>query len=113
MQLDIAQFGGALKRVAVVASSNPSVRIDADAAGKLVTLSASSPEQGESTELLDAEVDGSDLSIALNFHYVLDCVNAVSGADILSLELQGPMQPAIFKSYGKINYLYLLMPVRM
>ena len=113
VQLDVEQFGSALKRVSVVASSNPSVRIDVDAAGKLVRLSASSPDQGESNEMVDAEVDGSDLSIALNFHYVFDCVNAVSGSDAMTLELQGPMQPAIFKSYGPINYLYLLMPVRM
>ena len=113
VRLDAAQFGGALKRVSVIASSNPSVRFDADADGHLMRLSASSPDQGESSELLDADVEGQTMSIALNFHYVFDCVNAVGSADDLSLELQGPMQPAIFKAYGKINYLYLLMPVRM
>ena len=113
VRLDVDQFGSALKRVSVIASSNPSVRFDADVDGHLMRLSASSPEQGESSEMIDAEVEGSTMSIALNFHYVFDCVNAVSGADELALELQGPMQPAIFKSYGKINYLYLLMPVRM
>ena len=113
IKLDAAQFGSALKRVSVIASSNPSVRFDADVDGKLMRLSASSPDQGESSEMLDAEIEGGSMSIALNFHYVFDCVNAVSGTDALALELQGPMQPAIFKSWGKINYLYLLMPVRM
>ena len=113
VKLDASQFGAALKRVSVIASSNPSVRLDADVDGHLMGLSASSPDQGESSELLDADVEGSSMSIALNFHYVLDCVNAVAGTDELALEMQGSMQPAIFKSYGKINYLYLLMPVRM
>jgi DNA polymerase-3 subunit beta len=113
VKLDVAEFGSALKRVSVIASGNPSVRLDVDADGKLLRLSASSPDQGESSEMIDAEIDGSSMSIALNFHYVLDCVNAVNGSDELTLELQGPMQPAIYKSYGKINYLYLLMPVRM
>ena len=113
VKLDVSEFGSALKRVSVIASGNPSVRLDADADGKLLRLSASSPDQGESSEMIDAEIDGSSMSIALNFHYVLDCVNAVNGSDELTLELQGPMQPAIYKSYGKINYLYLLMPVRM
>ena len=63
--------------------------------------------------LIDAEIEGATMSIALNFHYVFDCVNAVGNSDTLLLELQGSMQPAIFKAYGKINYLYLLMPVRM
>lgn len=113
VKLDIDQFGAALKRVSVITSSNPSVRLDADRGEGLVRLSASSPDQGESLEVLDAEIDGSSMAIALNFHYVFDCVNATSGAEGLTLELQGPMQPAIFKSYGTINYLYLLMPVRM
>lgn len=113
IKLDADQFGGALKRVSVIASSNPSVRFDADVDGKLMRLSASSPDQGESSEMIDAEIDGQTMSIALNFHYVFDCVNAVDASEELVLELQGSMQPAIFKSYGKINYLYLLMPVRM
>lgn len=113
VKLDATQFGSALKRVSVIASSNPSVRLDVDADGRLVSLSASSPDQGESSEIIDADVEGSTMAIALNFHYVLDCVNAVDNSDDLTLEMQGPMQPAIFKSYGKINYLYLLMPVRM
>jgi len=113
VKLDADQFGSALKRVSVIASSNPSVRLDADVDGKLLRLSASSPDQGESSELIDAEIEGATMSIALNFHYVFDCVNAVGNSDTLLLELQGSMQPAIFKAYGKINYLYLLMPVRM
>lgn len=113
IKLDTDQFGSALKRVSVIASANPSVRFDADADGHLMRLSASSPDQGESSELIDAEVEGSSMSIALNYHYVFDCVNAVGATKELDLELQGPMQPAIFKAYGTINYLYLLMPVRM
>lgn len=113
VKLDSAELSGALKRVSVIAASNPSVRFDVDVDGKLVRLSASSPDQGESSEMVDADIEGESMAIALNFHYVFDCVNAVGSVDELTLELQGPMQPAIFKAYGKINYLYLLMPVRM
>ncbi len=111
--LDIAEFSDALKRVSVIALQNSSVRFDIDAQAGLMRLSASSPELGESSELLPVEVEGQDLSIALNYHYVFDCVNAVSGAQAVRLELQGSVQPGIFKSNGKVNYLYLLMPVRL
>lgn len=113
ISLDCSELAAALKRVSVVALANPSVRFDVDADGGMVTLSASSPDQGESTEQLEAEVQGESVSIALNYHYVFDCVNAASGQEDITLELQGPMQPAIFKSFSTINYLYLLMPVRM
>ena len=111
--LDASQLAQALRRVSVIALSNPSVRFDVDADGSLLKLSASSPDQGESTELMDVEVEGESLSIALNYHYVLDCVAASSQDKELSFELLSSMQPAVFKSYGSINYLYLLMPVRM
>lgn len=113
LKLAIDTLSSALKRVSVVAQANPSVRFDVDADAGLVRLSAGSPDQGDSSEILDADVDGESLSIALNYHYVFDCVNAASGQDEITLELQGSMQPAIFKSYANINYLYLLMPVRM
>lgn len=113
VHLSAEEYGAALKRVSVIAQANPSVRFEADHDGHLMRLSASSPDQGESSETLDAEVEGESMSIALNYHYVFDCVNAMGGKGEMTLELQGPMKPAIFKSYGTINYLYLLMPVRM
>ncbi|MCI1646247.1 MAG: DNA polymerase III subunit beta [Olsenella sp.] len=113
VRIDVEAFAAALKRVSVVAISNASVRFDIDADGKVMRLSASSPDQGESTELLPVEVEGQSLSIALNYHYVFDCVNAVSDKKELVLELQSNMQPGIFKTNGKVNYLYMLMPVRM
>jgi len=111
--IDVAQFSAALKRVSVIAQANPSVRLDVDADGKLLQLSASSPDQGDSTEALGVEVEGESMSIGLNYHYVFDCVNAAGSQKEITLELQSTMQPGIFKSYGPINYLYLLMPVRM
>ncbi|MDO4807299.1 MAG: DNA polymerase III subunit beta [Coriobacteriales bacterium] len=113
VRLDASRFAQALKRVSVIATSNPSVRFDVDADAGLLKLSASTPDQGESNELLDVEVDGQSMSIALNFHYVLDCVTASAQDKEVSLELLSAMQPAVFKSYANINYLYLLMPVRM
>ena len=113
VEIDVAAFSAALKRVSVIAQQNASVRFDIDADGGLMRLSASSPEQGESSETISCDVEGQCLSIALNYHYVFDCVNAVSGSPSMRLELQGSVQPGIFKVNGKVNYLYLLMPVRL
>ena len=111
--IDVPAFAAALKRVSVIAQQNASVRLDIDADGGIVRLSASSPDQGESSETMACDIEGQSLAIAVNYHYALDCVNAVSGTDTMRLELQGSTQPGIFKSNGSINYLYLLMPVRL
>lgn len=111
--LAVAAFSAALKRVSAIAQQNAAVRLDVDADAGFVRLSSSSPEQGESSEVMPCQVEGQSMAIALNYHYVFDCVNAVSEAKEVLLELQGSVQPGIFKCNGKVNYLYLLMPVRL
>lgn len=113
VHLSVAEFTSALKRVSAISQQNASVRLDVDADGGFVRLSSSSPEQGDSSEVVPCQVEGQSMSIGLNYHYVFDCVNAVSESDEVLLELQGSMQPGIFKCNGKVNYLYLLMPVRI
>lgn len=112
VHIDVPRLSAALKRVSVIALANPSVHFDVDADGNVMRLSASSPDQGSSTELVPVEVTGDSVSIALNYHYVFDCVNAVSGTDDITLELTSAQRPAIFKSYSNINYQYLLMQMR-
>lgn len=112
VKINVPQLSAALKRVSVIALANPSVHFDVDADGNVMRLSASSPDQGSSTELVPVEVEGESVSIALNYHYVFDCVNAVSGMDEITLELTSAQRPAIFKSYSTINYQYLLMQMR-
>lgn len=112
-QLPLEDLAGALRRVSVIASANPSIRFDVDADGQLITLSAISPEQGEVREEIDCAIEGQTLMIGLNYHYVQDCVSAVNGQKELTLELLDSSHPGVFKSYDKINYLYLVMPVRM
>ena len=111
--LNVEEFSSALKRVSVIAQQKATIRFDVDVDGGLIRLSASSPDQGDSSETISCEVEGQTLSIGLNYHYVFDCVNAVSDASEVRLELQSANQPSIFKCNGKINYLYLLMPMRL
>lgn len=113
VRVDAPLLQQALRRVAVIATANPSVRFDVDADGQLLRLSASSPDQGEAHEEVEVEVEGETISTALNYHYVLDCVSAAAQDSDVTLELVSSMQPAVFKSYASINYLYLLMPLRM
>ena len=90
------------------------MRFDVDVDGARVTLSAVNADMGDAVEVLeDIEVEGQNVSIGLNHRYVSDCLAALGDRETVSIELLGEMQPAIFKSYGKPNYLQLIMPTRL
>ena len=63
--------------------------------------------------ILDVEAEGESGTIAFNYHYIFGCLNALSKEKEITLELKSYSQAGIFKSYDKINYLYLVMPVRI
>ena len=113
VKMQVADLSGALRRVSSIATSNSSVRFDVDPDGQQITLSSTSPDQGDAREVVNVSVEGNPNSICMNYRYVGDCVGALDASSEVTLELQESMRPGVFKSYGKINYLYLLMPVRM
>ena len=59
------------------------------------------------------EAEGASGVIAFNYHYIFGCLNVLSREKEITLELQSYNQAGVFKSYDKINYLYLVMPVRI
>ncbi|MDY4522644.1 MAG: DNA polymerase III subunit beta [Atopobium sp.] len=113
VKLMSSELSGALRRVSTISANNPKVCMDVNTDDASIKLSTTSPDMGEASETLPVEAEGSSLSIALNYRYVEDCVSAAGSDAQLTLELQDAMRPAVFKTWGKINYLYLLMPVRM
>lgn len=101
-----------MHRVAVMAQSRPSIHMDVDVDGQIITLTSKSADQGEATETLDATIEGSSTSITLNYRYVFDCLGVLKGEDEIAIELNGASTPALFRSAGAVDYLYLLMPLR-
>ena len=47
-----------------------------------------------------------------NYSYIFGCLNALGHEKEITLELTEG-RPGVFKSYDKINYIYLVMPVRV
>lgn len=113
VKMDVEEFNAALKRVAVVASNNPAVRFDIDTENGVLSLSAVSGDQDAAQESIDVDATGESGTIAFNYHYIFGCLNALSKESEITLELKGYTQAGVFKSYDKINYLYLVMPVRI
>ena len=98
---------GALKRVSVLAKESPSVRIDlVDGTMLLQVVTA----DGEARDEVPC-AHNDDMAITLNHHFLQDALDAMD--EEVFVELENSVSPAIIKSYGTVNYLCVLMPVRM
>lgn len=113
VRIDVASFNAALKRVAVIAQNNSAVKFEIDADCGTLALSAISSDQDVARETVDVDIEGESGVIAFNYHYIFGCLNALAREKEITLELQSYNQAGVFKSYDKINYLYLVMPVRI
>lgn len=115
IELPLEGFSEALKRVSSIVAQNPSVRFSIDTDNKLLTLNTMNTNTGQAKENLSLTCQGESLTIALNNHYVLEGISPLLSEkkEAVTLELQDSTQPAIFKSFSDINYLYLLMPIKI
>lgn len=112
-KLDTAAFSSAVKRVAAIGAGSPTLRFDIDAEAGVLKLTLVSNDQGYASETLDIEVEGKSGFSGFNCHYVMDFFNMAGHDKELTFEIQDYGRPAIFKTFGKINYLYLVMPIRL
>lgn len=101
----------ALRRVRLLVRDNTTpVRLSMRSGG--VDLTVVSQEVGDASETVDADFDGSELTIAFNPTYLIDGVEAVSGDEVV-LETVDATKPATVRAAEESNFHYLLMPVRV
>ena len=118
-QLDQAEFSGCLRRVAVMSLAGgtnlkpAAVSFELDVDGRLITISSGNNDQGEAHESMNADIEGKSASISFNHQYISDCVSVIDDKSPLIFEvgLMRGKQVGLIKSPGKINYLYLMMPI--
>jgi DNA polymerase-3 subunit beta len=101
----------ALRRVRLLVRDNTTpVRLSMRSGG--VDLTVVSQEVGDASETVDADFEGTDLTIAFNPSYLIDGVEAVAGDEVL-LETVDATKPATVRAAERTDFRYLLMPVRV
>ncbi|MEA1961536.1 MAG: DNA polymerase III subunit beta [Bacillota bacterium] len=83
--------------------------------GEEACLHSYSEAMGEISEVIeDIELEGDkEVKIAFNTNYFLDVIKIFAQeCDTVSIQLSGPMGPAIIKNPEKEQYLYVLVPLR-
>lgn len=105
-------FADAVRRVSLLSNKVSPVQIKVDAESDVVSLVTNSQDVGNAQDNLICEVQGSSVDIAFNFSYLLDGLNSIP-TDVVYLDLFGPMKPGILRAAEGVDFLYLIMPVRV
>lgn len=100
----------AVRRVRILAQESTPVRMSMSADG--LELMAITQDVGQAHESVDASYEGKDLTVAFNPQFLLDGLE-VSPGDEVRLETSEASKPAVLRSIGDEQFLYLLMPVRV
>lgn len=110
-EFEKAEFLSALKIASVFARDNANiVRLAVKKDG--ILISSKSQNMGEDMVEVEAKVVGEENEIAFNSRYLLEFLQNISGDQII-FEMQGPLNPGVFKVSGNPNFIHLIMPIRV
>ncbi len=105
------EFQNAVRLASIFARESANIIKIKVAAGAL-EISANSSQVGKNRSSVDADIKGKPQKIAFNFRFLLDFLQAVSGEQVL-IELNSPLEPAVFKIPGNQSFIHIIMPVRL
>ena len=101
----------AVKRASLLERSGSQVRMSINVPTQTIQLTTTQ-DVGSTQEIIKAQIEGDDVEIGFNSHYVSDGLSVMDSSEVF-FEVQGSLKPGIFKSSEEENYLYLVMPVRL
>ncbi len=79
-----------------------------------VAVMAQAASVGENKTLVEAQVQGPELTIAFNYRFLLDFLNAVPETETeVVLKFNEPLSPGVFQARQDSSWLHLIMPVRV
>ncbi len=111
VEVDPKLFSSAIDRVSTI-SDGKSRAVKVIMNGKVMTLSANSPDAGSATEDVEINSDVADLEIGFNAKYLMDITSQIESEGCV-LNLADAASPTIIKEAGDSSALYVLMPLRV
>jgi DNA polymerase-3 subunit beta len=111
LEVDRKSFRDAVDRVSTI-SSEKSRAVKLSLKSGLLTLSATSAEQGSATEELEVKYDGAPIDIGFNSRYLLDIADEIEG-DGMQILLADSVAPTLMRDMADAQALYVLMPMRV
>ena len=101
----------AIKRVSVLVDESFNQIKLSILKGRLL-ISSKDPALGGAVEEIQIEYAGEDIDIALNYHYLMDCLKEI-GPETIKIDFENSERVLTIKGEGEENYLNLIMPMKI
>lgn len=111
LEVNPAIFAGAVDRVSTI-SNEKSRAVKLMLGGKVMTLSANSPDSGSASEEIEIQFNASPMEIGFNSAYLMDVTRQIEG-DGCRIFLSDSSSPTIIQDVSDTSSLYVLMPMRV
>lgn len=105
-----AELLDALRRVKLLARESTPIRLEISEGN--VELVAITQDVGTARESVEGKYEGNDLTVAFNPQFLLEGIEVAAG-DEITLATIDELKPAVVRSVGSMEFLYLIMPVRV
>ncbi len=105
------QLSEALKAVSLAASDRTG-GVKLTLTNGTLRVESESPEAGAGFDEVPVDYQGAQLTIGLNAKYFLDVLNAITD-DEVTLSATGELDPAVVKPSGDLDYVAVIMPMRV
>jgi len=104
-------FLEALRRVSIIASDKTwGIRFSLEKG--MLSIEADNPDLGNAKEKIDVDYKGGTLQIGFNARYFIDLLGEMTGKEV-SIELGADLDPALVKPCDGMDYLGVIMPMRL
>ncbi len=101
----------AIKRVSVLVDESFNQIKLSILKGRLL-ISSRDPALGGAVEEIQIEYAGEDIDIALNYHYLMDCLKEI-GPETIKIDFENSERVLTIKGEDEENYLNLIMPMKI
>jgi DNA polymerase-3 subunit beta len=109
--IDRSELTRAVKAAAIFSRAGVNDVIFSFSAKDGFEISSASGSVGEHKSKLSGSIVGEDASITLNYRFVLEGLNALSGATVL-FDVVDDQTPCLMRDEADKNYVYVIMPIK-
>ena len=99
-----------LKLSTVIADKFNQITLTMNVKEKRCEISSKNSDIGDQNTSVGAALSGESMSLTLNFKYILDAFQSLTG-DSVSINVLDPQKPVIITSVGDNTFTYLIMPM--